>query len=198
MLKTKSKHELILETFAKSESITECLLAAEDQENHFIEGVKLNDDVVTLRPFIDDETGLWMVHLEVDHGTVVYKVLDEEANKINITTVPNISYIKDSDGLNESDILAVQNKYSSSVDIDLKDIKTLKNAKEILAEDYVLKHIPLANPTGDCAARLVIWHIRAYRKVFMKYHNDFSFLWKQSGYKNARQLAGAMRDRDLL
>ncbi len=186
----------LVNKLAKDEIVREVILHAEDQELLWLKGVKINEDIVTLKA--DIEAGLWTITLEVDHGTVVYKSHDKAGYLITISTHPNAKYLRGKENLSEDQITVLLTEYSSCVAIDLKDINTLKHAKSVLKDDYVLKHIPLANPTQDCAARLVIWHIRAYRKLFLDYQNKYGFLWQETGFNNARTLAGAMRDEGLI
>jgi len=186
----------IVTKLANSETAREVLLHAEDQELHWARGVKLNEDLVTIKAYVEKD--LWTIVMEVEHGSVIYKSHDPAGYLITITTMPNDKYLQGKDKLSESEIASILAAHSSSVAIDLKDISSLKAAKELLKDDYVLKHIPLANPTQDTAARLVIWHIRAYRKLFTDYQSKYSFLWQETGYSNARTLAGAMREEGLI
>ncbi len=186
----------LLEKLAKNEGIKALVLHAEDQELHWLKGAKLNNDIVTLKAEIHH--GLWNITLEVEHGSVTYRSQDPEGYLITIETSPNRKFIKHDGGLSEEDISKILAQYSNSISIDLKDIHSLKKAKELLKDDYVLKHIPLANPTQDSASRLVIWHIRAYRKLFMSYQKKFAFLWEGLGLANARAMAAAMRDKGLI
>jgi hypothetical protein len=108
--------------------------------------------------------------------------------------MPNAKYLNGKESMSAEEIARILVEHSNTVAIDLKDVSTLQLAKEAFANDYVLKHIPLANPTQDTAARFVIWHIRAYRKLFQNYTKKFGFLWEETGFSSARELAGAMRD----
>ena len=175
----------------------EVLRAAVAQEEHFRKGANLNSDTVTIKAENSDETGLWTVTIEVDHGKVIYTCLDEDANHINIFSIPNDKYIKDKENLSEAEIKAIQIHASNSIDINLKDVKTLRKAKEHFKNDYVLKHVPLYHLDSDNAARFIIWHIKAYKKVFKDYINTFEFLWEGTSFKNARSLAREMVDRGL-
>jgi major membrane immunogen (membrane-anchored lipoprotein) len=190
--------DLLLRNYAKSDSIREILLIAENQEKHFAQGAYINSGLVLIKATIDDNLGLWKVSIEVDHGKVVYTAYDNEAQKINIQTIPSDKYIKDKENLNAAEIQAVIEGNSRSLDIDLGDTATLKKAKDFFADDYVLKYLVLNNEHNDLASRFVIWHIRAYRKIFINYEKKFSFLWKDTEFKNARSLAAAMRAKGLL
>ncbi len=182
----------LLERLSSSDDIRHVLSCAEAQELNWLEGVKLNEDLVTLKADIRD--GLWTITLEVEHGTVTYRNLDKAGYLITITTMPNTKYLNGKEKLSQDEVTRILIEHSNTVAIDLKNISTLKAAKEAFRNDYVLKHIPLANPTQDTAARLVIWHIRAYRKLFMDYSRKFGFLWQGTGYSSARELSAAMRD----
>lgn len=185
-----------LETLAQDEIARKVIAMAEKQELAWLTGIKSVSDTVNVKADINN--GLWTITMEVDHGSVVYKNHDMAGYQITIKTLPNAKYLFDASRMSPEEIAEILAKHSNSVDIDLKDINTLKAAKESLKDDYVLKHIPLDNPTRDCAARLVIWHIRAYRKIFIDYQNKYGFLWQRTGFSNARTLAGAMREQGLI
>lgn len=195
--KTKLYEEKLLEIYSKKQSIMEVLRAAVAQEEHFRRGAHLNSNTVLIKAENSDETGLWTVTIEVDHGKVIYTCLDEDANHINIFSIPNDKYIKDKENLSEAEIKAIQIHASNSIDINLKDVKTLRKAKEHFQNDYVLKHVPLYHLDSDNAARFIIWHIKAYKKVFKDYINTFEFLWEGTSFKNARSLAKEMVARGL-
>ncbi|MDA0771335.1 MAG: hypothetical protein O3C63_00150 [Cyanobacteria bacterium] len=196
--KTKLYEEKLLEIYSKKQSIMQVLKAAVAQEEHFRKGAHLNSSTVLIKAENSDETGLWTVTIEVDHGKVVYTCMDEDANHINIFSIPNAKYIKDKENLSEGEIKAIQIHASNSIDLNLKDVKTLRMAKEHFKDDYVLKHVPLYHLDSDNAARFIIWHIKAYKKVFKDYINTFEFLWEGTSFKNARSLAKEMVARDLV
>lgn len=196
--KNRIYEEKLLEIYSKKQSILDVLRCAYAQERHFIRGAYLNSGTVLIKASSDDITGLWEIILEVDHGKVVYTCLDKEGNNMNIFSIPNDKYIKEKETLSEAEIKAIQIQASSSIDIDLRDTKSLKKAKELFKHDYVLKHIPLYHLDSDNAARFLIWHIRAYRKVFLDYQRTFQFLWEGTSFKNARSLVTALTERNLV
>jgi hypothetical protein len=197
-VKNRIYEEKLLEIYSKKQSILDVLRCAYAQELHFIRGAYLNSGSVLIKAFNDDVTGLWEITLEVDHGKVVYNCLDAEGNNMNIFSIPNDKYIKDKENLSDSEIKAIQIQASNSVDIDLRDTRSLKQAKELFKRDYVLKHIPLYHLDQDNAARFLIWHIRAYRKVFLDYQRTFKFLWEGTSFKNARGLVNALLEKNLV
>lgn len=197
-VKNRIYEEKLLEIYSKKQSILDVLKCAYAQELHFIRGAYLNSGTVLIKAFSDDVTGMWEITLEVDHGKVVYTCLDSEGNNMNVFSIPNDKYIKEKETLTESEIKAIQIQASNSIDIDLRDTRSLKQAKELFKRDYVLKHIPLYHLDQDNAARFLIWHIRAYRKVFLDYHRTFKFLWEGTSFKNARTLVDALTARNLV
>lgn len=190
--------EKLLTSFAQDDTVRKMILDAEKLENYLANGIPLINGRVDLYAASNDETGFWEVCLEAEHGKVLYSALDQEGYKVCITTLPNDVYIPNKENLAIHEIIAIQKANSKSIDLDLKDMASLRKAKEFLKDDYVLRNIQLNNPTLDDAARLVIWHIRAYRKEFLDYHRDFNFLWEPTPYKNARSLAQALRVRNLV
>lgn len=197
-VKNKLYEEKLLEIYSKKPVIMEVLRCAVAQERHYDKGAYLNSGTVFIKAKCDDVTGLWQVILEVDHGTVTYTCLDPEGNNINIYSMPNDKYIIGKESMTEAEIRAVQVNAANSVDINLKDIRTLRKAKDMFKYDYVLKHIPLHHLDHDNAARFVIWHIKAYRKVFLDYQKTHKFLWEGTSFKNAVSLAKALVERGLV
>lgn len=188
----------LLNLYSKDEAVCKVLRKAEELENYLADGVPLVEDTLNLYAATNHETGLWEVCLEADHGRVIYTTHDIEGYEITITSLPNDTYINNKESLTLKEILAIQKSNSKTIDINLRDMNSLREAKDFLEDDYVLRNIQLNNPTMDKAARLVIWHIRAYRKVFLDYYRQFSFLWANTPYNNARSLAAAMRKEGLL
>lgn len=197
-IKNKLYEDKLLEIYSQKESIMEVLKCAVAQETHFQRGAYLNSGTVLVKATSDPVTGLWEVTLEVDHGKVIYTCMDQEGNQINIFSIPNEKYIKNKEHLSESEIKSIQIQASNSIDINLKDMKTLKNAKELFQNDYVLKHIPLYHLDAENAARFLIWHIRAYRKLFLEFYRKFRFLWEGTSFKNCQSLAQAMIKKGLV
>jgi hypothetical protein len=197
-IKNKIYEEKLLEIYSGKQSILDVLKCAYAQELHFIRGAYLNSGTVLISAASDNITGLWEICLEVDHGKVIYNCMDAEGNNMNIYSIPSDKYIKDKENLSESEIKAIQIQASNSIDIDLRDTRSLKKAKDLFKRDYVLKHIPLYHLEADDAARFLIWHIRAYRKVFLEYQRTFKFLWEGTSFKNARSLVEALLEKNLV
>lgn len=190
--------EKLLELYAGDPESCQLILDAENMEKEFADGMLLVNDTVRLRATLSDETGCWEMSLEAEHGKIVYVSLDYQSYKINIRTIPNVEFLMNSKGLSKSEAEAFQQEHSRTLDIDLKDLVTLKKAKEHFKGDYILNNITLDNPTMDQADRLLIWHIRAYRKFYFDYFNSACYLWDGTGFKNASSLAKAMRERGLV
>ena len=173
------------------------LKRAAEIEDSLEKGMMVNSGTVLLRGKFSDSTGFLRASFEVDHGKVYYDAHDHEIYKLTIRTEPSSKYIKDLNQQNEETIRECINRYSNSLDIDLRDTVTLRKAKEYFADDYVLKNLPLNSGPGKMASRFVIWHIRAYRKSFYKYYNQAKTLWTGSGFKNARSLLREFKRRGL-
>lgn len=197
-MKNKLYEEKLLEIYSQKPVILDVLKCAYAQEEHYRRGAYLNSGTVLIKADSSPETGLWEVTIEVDHGKVVYTCLDAEGNNINIFSMPNDKYIKDKDSMTEAEIKAIQIQASNSIDISLKDTRSLKKAKELFKYDYVLKYVPLYHLDNDNAARFLIWHIKAYRKVFLKYQKTYKFLWEGTSFKNATTLVEAMVSKGLV
>lgn len=195
---SKSYEENLLEIYSKKPVIMEVLRCALAQERHYERGVYLNSGTVFIKARLDDVTGHWQIVLEVDHGKVTYTCLDSEGNNINIYSMPNDKYIIGKESMSEAELRTIQINASNSLDINLKDIRTLKKAKEMFKYDYVLKNIPLHHLDHDNAARFIIWHIKAYKKVFFDYLKNHKFLWQGTQFKNAISLTDAMIEKGFV
>lgn len=173
------------------------LKRAAEIEDSLEKGMMVNSGTVLLKGKFSDSTGCLRASFEVDHGKVHYDAHDHEIYKLTIRTEPNSKYIRDLDKVDEETVRECVNRYSNTLDIDLRDTVTLRKAKEFFADDYVLKNLPLNSGPGKVASRFVIWHIRAYRKAFYKYYNQAKSLWQGSGFKNARSLLREFKRRGL-
>lgn len=199
--KTNTKYDTdkLLKIYSTDPLIRKFILTAEDRENKLLEGIPLVQGEVLFKAFINQETGLWEACIEVKHGKVTYTAYDPESYHINVTTTLNFDYVKEKENdLSDYEIEEIQRICSNTLDIDLRDLVSLKKAKKIFENDIVMKNIQLNNPTLDSASRLVIWHIRAYRKVLTNYQRDFKFLWEDTGFHSGKALAAAMRVRGFL
>lgn len=196
-IKKRSYEDKLLEIYSQKETILEVLKCAYAQEEHFRRGAYLNSGTVKVQADRDEKSGRWEVVIDVDHGKVVYTALDDDSYNVNIYSIPNTKYIKNKENLSEAELKMIQVQASNSIDINLKDTKTLRKAKDLFKNDYVLKHISLHHLDADNAARFLIWHIRAYRKVFLDYQKKYKFLWEDTSFKSATQIVNAMATRGL-
>jgi hypothetical protein len=197
-LRDRIYEEKLLEIYSQKTSILDVLKCAVAQEKHYRKGAFLNSDTVHISAKCDTNTGYWEVCISVDHGNVYYTCQDVNANNISILSVPSDKYIKDRESLTEAEINHIQIQASTAIEIDLKDVRTLRKAKDLFKTDYVLKNIPLYHLDHDNAARFLIWHIKAYKKIFMDYIKTYSFLWERTSFKSALGLAQALLDRGLV
>lgn len=191
-------NEELLSLYSLDKEISGLVSEAASIEDEFAEGLDLMDGYLTLKAFINEDTGFWEFCLEADHGRVFYTAKDPLVTKMNITTMPNSKYIRDKEIMTENDLALIQKEFSRSFDVDLKEVKTLNAAKKFFQGDYVLKNIQLYNEAGDTAEKFMIWHIRAYRRVYLDHYKAFNSLWDGTGLKSAKALAKAMKDRGLL
>lgn len=190
-------NETLLSLYSQDQEIYKLICEAASIEEEFADGLELMDGYLYLKALINEDTGMWELCLEADHGRVFYTAKDLQMTKINIATMPNTKYIRDKEVMNDGDLALIQKEFSRSFDIDLKDVKTLNSAKKFFQGDYVLKNIQLYNEAEDTAERFMIWHIRAYRKVYVDHYKAFNSLWEGSGLKSAKSLLKAMKDRGL-
>jgi hypothetical protein len=180
--------EIVLHHCLTNDLARELLERASKLEEKFSKGMVLNNGTALLKGFFDEKTGLLRAKLELGHGDVYYECQDLAMNKIKITSVPGKTCIESPYELTDDDIKILQAEFSNVTEIDFKDFESIKDAKAKLAEDYVLKHQILNTPERTRANTLAIWHLRAYRRIYKEYFDEFSFLWIHSKFKSASSL----------
>ncbi len=177
----------MIKLYANNTKIMKALELACVQECELAEGLQLSDDIV-LRGILDEEDGFWQVSFKVSHGTVAFYALDHEFTKICVVSLPSAAVVIGREQMSEQEQLAVQYKYARSMEVDMRDVASLKSAKEYFADDYVMSNIPLADPKAGNVAKMLIWYLRSYRKVYMDYYKSFAFLWQGTGCTSALSL----------
>lgn len=183
--------------YINSASYRKALRLAAGIEDNLENGMSINSGTVLLKGKFSDTDGYLRACFEVEHGKVFYTAHDEDIYKLTIETQPSTKFINNLDKLDEESINECIQRYSNRLYIDLRDTVTLRKAKEVFADDYVLKNLPLNSGAGKIASRFVIWHIRAYRKAFYRYYVQAKSLWEGSGFKNARSLISEFKRRGI-
>jgi len=179
----------LIKHYANNTKIMKALELACGQEQELADGLQVADDII-LRGILDDEQGLWQVSFKVPHGEVAFYALDYEFTKIRIVSMPSAEMVREASS--EEELLAKRCKHARSMDIDMRDVASLKAAKEYFADDYVMSNIPLADAKAGNVARMLIWYLRSYRKVYTDYYKTFAFLWQGTGYTSALSLRRAI------
>jgi hypothetical protein len=165
--------ELLLKEYSQSPGFMQAVSLAEEQELAFAEGIKFGDEV-QLKAVINAETGLWEALIEARHGYAIIRERQENISVIDITTIS--SY----------------NNETRFCDINIKDVHSLKNAKNYFRNDPVLNNIHINTPNGQTVAELLIIFIREYTRLFRKHRINFAFLWEGTGLNNALDLAARL------
>jgi hypothetical protein len=183
--------------YINSASYRKALRLACGIEDNLENGMSINSGTVLLKGNFSDSDGHLRASFNVEHGQVFYTAHDEDIYKLTIETRPSNKFINNLEKLDEESINECIQRYSNRLYIDLRDTVTLRKAKEVFSDDYVLKNLPLNSGAGKVASRFVIWHIRAYRKAFYRYYIQAKSLWEGSGFKNARSLVGEFKRRGI-
>lgn len=183
--------------YINSATYRRALKSACSIEDSLEKGMSVNSGTVLLKGTFSDSDGLLRASFEVEHGEVFYTAHDEDIYKLTIETRPNPKFINNLEKLDEETVNDCLQRYSNRLYIDLRDTVTLRKAKEVFSDDYVLRNLPLNSGAGKIASRFVIWHIRAYRKAFHQYYAQAKVLWEGSGFKNARSLLAEFKRRGL-
>ncbi len=164
---------------------------AEAVEREFAVGRFLDtEQKVLLKAFLNDESGLWTLILELEHGKAFYYAEDEELTRITIKTVPSLQFIQQNSSILSTEVRDLRDQLSNEISIDLKNIESLKIAKQKLKKDFVLNNLSLLADDGttSSAAELVVVHLRLHRKPYRDYVRNYGFLWLELGFKNASSL----------
>lgn len=180
--------EIIIDLCMNNQIVREQLEKAVEFERKFAEGMSINNGTALLKGQFDPRTGLLTAKLELAHGVVVYQVQDPTMNRIKISSIPDTKCIESPYELSEDDLAIIQAEFTNVIEVDFRDFESIKEAKEKLANDYVLKHQVLNTPERSKASDLAIWHLRAYRRIYQEYYNEFNFLWIHSKLKSASSL----------
>ncbi len=181
----------MLKLFANNTKIMRALDMACQQEQGLADGFQVSDDII-LRGILDEEQGLWQVSFKVAHGEVAFLALDHEFTSIRIVSIPSVDMIIGRESMTADELIAKQYKNARTMDVDMRDIASLKAAKEYFADDYVMSNIPLADSKAGNVARMLIWYLRSYRKVYTEYYKSFNFLWQGTPYTSALSLRRAI------
>lgn len=200
-MRSKLPLDKILSFYASNENILKSLDYAVDRQAHYEAEVPFVNGTLKMNTKISEETGLWELRLTAPRGEILYETLDDYATQIRITSIPDISFIEiedSSEELSDALLLEAQRSFTRTFDLDLSDVRSVRKCKDFFKGDFVLEGIRLNNPTLDTADRMIIWHIRAFRKVFLRYLKDFSFIWEKAGFKTAKSLKRYMEENRYL
>jgi hypothetical protein len=181
----------ILKLYTNNTKIMHALDLACKQEQELADGLQLSEDVI-LRGLLDERDGLWQISFKVEHGEIAFLALDHELTKIRIVSLPSIEMIKDREAMDADQLIAKQYANARVLDVDMCDVASLKAAKAYFADDYVMSNIPLADPKAGNVARMLIYYLRSYRKIYTDYYKAFAFLWKDTPYTSALALRRAI------
>lgn len=185
-----------LSNYVKKPTLKKVLMDAYKFEQDALAGIKVREASL-LRAKISTETGFWEMELVVDHGKVFYKFFDKQMTILEMSTQPTEDYLKDKDKYTEDEIEEIlSTDLKRSYHIDLMDTDSKNALKKNVADDFVLKNIRFDEKYN--AANQVILNIQIWRKYFMSYIKDFSFLWESTCYKSASDLCLNMKKMSLI
>ncbi|MFM7458821.1 MAG: hypothetical protein ACKO3R_09230 [bacterium] len=193
---TNSDKTSLLSIYATKPLVKKALLEAYEIEQKMLQGIEVREGSI-LKAKINTETGFWEMELNVDHGKVFYKFSDLKMTLLEMTTIPDKKYLKNKDIYSNEEIeLLLNTDLSRAYYVDLLDISSVKDLKANVQDDFVLKNTRFDEKYN--AANQIILNFKIWRKYFMNYTNNFSFLWEGSDFKSASDLCFEMKKLSLL
>ncbi len=181
----------LLKLYVNNSKVMQALDLACEQEQELADGLQLSEDIL-LQGVIDQSNGFWQLSFIVAHGEVIFSALDYDFTQIRIVSVPAASMVLDHECLEFEQVEAIRYKHARVMDVDMRDVASLKAAKEYFADDYVMSNIPLADQKAGNVARMLIYYLRSYRKIYTDYYKSFAFLWQNTPYTSALALRRAI------
>ena len=161
------------------------------QEQELADGLQMSEDIL-LQGLIDQNNGFWRISFNVPHGEVLFCALDQEFTQIRIVSTPSPIAVLGHEILDPEQVESIRCKHARVMDVDMRDVVSLRLAKEYFADDYVMSNIPLADPKAGNVAKMLIYYLRSYRKIYTDYYKTFAFLWKNTPYTSALALRRAI------
>lgn len=185
-----------LSNYIEKPTLKKVLMDAYKFEQDALTGIKVRE-ASFLKAKISSDTGFWEMELTVDHGKVFYKFFDKQMTVIEISTQPTKEYLKDNGNYTEEEIEEIlSTDLKRTYHVDLMDADSKNALKKNVADDFVLKNIRFDEKYN--ASNQIILNIKMWRKYFMSYIKDFSFLWESTNYKSASDLCLNMKKMSLI
>ena len=175
--------ELLID-YAKSKNISRAILDAEKYEKKFLEGFDFGEGA-SMKAWINPDSGFWEGVFEVTGGKLFFEALDQGIASVLLTTISPPAQMG-------GEPLVRKNV------IDFKDIKSIAKTKEYFSKDPLLKNVIIKNTGGKSLAEMLIVHLRNFRRTYSSYARSFSFLWAPTEFKSSLELAGKMRELEIL
>ncbi len=181
----------MLELYANNAKIMTALDIACEHEQQLAEGCNITEDIV-LKAVIDADSGFGRLSLDTPLGEILLLALDKDFTQLQILTMPSRSEIKHRDLISDDEIMALQIKYLRAIEVDLRDVNSVKEAKNFFANDYVMNNIFFEGDDGCSYGEMFIQYLRIYRNLYVEYIKTFKFLWEETPYIGALALKNAL------
>ncbi|NQY79392.1 MAG: hypothetical protein HRT47_03665 [Candidatus Caenarcaniphilales bacterium] len=188
----------VLELAANNLQFLNTLTVALDREKNYEQGIKLTNSEeheVTIKAYINGDTGLWEFILELPHGNVYYEAHNKAITKLTISTVFNENLI-DLNTLSYNQVGIVLEEMISSIDVDLEDSNSIFRLKDFAQNDFVLRYLNFDASVSKENQFLV--HITKLRKEYLSYFKKYSFLWSGTCFNSATHIVDVMKEQKLL
>lgn len=160
-------NENVLLSYLDSQEIINVLKIASDFEIDLVKGEMLAENISIKSEIYDNN--LWFILLQCPHGEVSFLQIDK-----NQFFIQSVNIFKGMENIR-------------SIGVDFKDPNSLKESKEFLKEDPVLKNIKIKGKNTSYGDE-ILFITRNMIKDFNSYTKNFGFLWENTGLKNAREI----------
>lgn len=188
----------VLKLAANNLQFLNTLSFALDREKIYEKGIKLTnteEHEVTIKAYINEDSGLWEFILELPHGNVYYEAHNLQITKLTVTTVFNDDLI-DLSSFSYNQVGVIIEEMINSYELDLEDSNSIAGLKQFAQKDIVLKYLNFE--PGVAKENQFLAHITRLRKEYLTYYKKYCFLWTGTSFNSAKQIVDTMKDQNLL
>lgn len=185
-----------LNEFKQNKDLLAMLIDAKNLENSLSKGEDIGDGMMMYADLKDD-TGLWHIYYNLGIGTIHYYAEDSSMNRYYVVAEPHEEYISEIiETLGQGKVVISSDKATERLketfNLDTTSRKSLADFKKFISENVFLKNLIFIEAGEKTAAELFPVYVRYKSKDFKDYNKTFSFLWKDTPFKNARTMFEAI------
>ena len=165
--------------YLKNEKISPVFKTALGIEKDYEQGIEFGD-VAKLRAWLNPD-GLWQGAFELETGKLSFNALDDQGKVVRLSSA---TFCNETNRFLEDEELVFV--------VDLSSTKNILEAKKFFLQDPFLRSIEIPNFPDKNLADLLFYYLRFYRKKFKNYVRDYGFLWQNTKFNSARQIASVL------